>query len=50
LLIDVAAVTGARLSQLTRIEVQDVQTDPPRIVMPSSKKGHGQKKGAELWA
>jgi integrase len=45
LLIDVAAVTGARYSQLTRIEVQDLPADgAPRILMPSSKKGKSLKK------
>jgi site-specific recombinase XerD len=41
----VAAVTGARVSQLTRIEIQNLEANPePRIAMPSSKKGRGQKK------
>jgi integrase len=46
LLVEVAAVTGARMSQLARLEVQDLQdgrTDP-RLMMPSSRKGRGQKK------
>ena len=46
LLVEVAAVTGARISQLSRLEVQDLQdgrTDP-RLMMPSSRKGHGKKK------
>jgi integrase len=46
LLIELAAVTGARPSQLRRIEVgdlQDVRGDP-RILMPASKKGRGPKK------
>lgn len=44
-LIEVAAVTGARVSQLARIEVQDLQADgdAPRLLMPTSKKGKGQK-------
>jgi integrase len=39
-------VTGARVSQLTRLEVRDVQGDraDPRLMMPSSRKGRGQKK------
>ena len=45
LLVEVAAVTGARVSQLARIEVQDLQADrdAPRLMMPTSKKGKGQK-------
>lgn len=46
LLVEVAAVTGARMSQLARLEVQDLQngrTDP-RLMMPSSRKGRGTKK------
>jgi integrase len=46
LLIEIAAVTGARVSQLARLEIQDVQIDrhDPRLMMPSSRKGRGQKK------
>jgi integrase len=46
LLVEVAAVTGARVSQLARLEVQDLQSDrtDPRLMMPSSRKGRGQKK------
>jgi integrase len=46
LLTEVAAVTGARVSQLARLEAQDVQGDrkDPRLMMPSSRKGRGQKK------
>ena len=46
LLVEVAAVTGARVSQLARLEAQDVQGDrsDPRLMMPSSKKGKGVKK------
>jgi integrase len=46
LLIEVSAVTGARVSQLARLEAQDVQWDraDPRLMMPSSRKGRGQKK------
>jgi hypothetical protein len=46
LLVELAAVTGARVSQLARLEVQDVQPDrpDPRLMMPSSRKGRGQKK------
>jgi integrase len=46
LLVEFAAVTGARVSQLARVEVQDVQADrsDPRLMMPSSRKGRGQKR------
>jgi integrase len=46
LLIEAAAVTGARVSQLARIEVQDLQGErsDPRVMMPSSRKGRGHKK------
>ena len=46
LLVEVAGVTGARVSQLARLEVQDLQDDrtTPRLMMPSSRKGRGQKK------
>ena len=45
LLIEVAAVTGARVSQLALLEVQDVQADrdAPRLLMPTSRKGKGRK-------
>jgi integrase len=46
LLVEVAAVTGARVSQLARIEVQDLQADraEPRLMVPTSRKGKGTKK------
>jgi integrase len=46
LLVEVAAVTGARVSQLARLEVGDLQADraDPRLMMPSSRKGRGQKR------
>ena len=46
LLVELGAVTGARPSQLGRVEVQDVQDNrtDPRIMMPSSRKGRGNKK------
>ena len=45
LLVEVLAITGARVSQAARLEVQDVQDDgtEPRLMMPSSKKGKGVK-------
>jgi integrase len=41
LLVEVAAVTGGRLSQLARLEVSDLQADrpDPRLLMPLSAKG-----------
>ena len=46
LLVETSAVTGARVSQLARLEAQDLQHDraDPRLMMPSSRKGRGQKK------
>jgi integrase len=44
LLVEVAAVTGARVSQLARLEVQDLQdSEAPRLMMPVSRKGKGTK-------
>jgi integrase len=45
ILVEVAAVTGARVSQLAQIEVQDLQADreAPRLMMPTSRKGKGRK-------
>jgi integrase len=50
LLTELAAVTGARVSQLARLEIQDVQGDraDPRLMMPSSRKGRGMKKVLRL--
>jgi integrase len=42
LLVETAAVTGARVSQLARLEVGDLQRD--RVMMPSSRKGKGVKR------
>jgi integrase len=46
LLVEVAAVTGARISQLARLEVGDLQDDrsDPRFMMPSARKGRGRKR------
>ncbi|HXC28639.1 MAG TPA: tyrosine-type recombinase/integrase [Stellaceae bacterium] len=46
LFVEVLAVTGARPSQAARIMVQDLQSDrpDPRLMMPVSRKGRGQKK------
>ena len=45
LLAEVAAVTGARVSQIARLEVRDLQADrtAPRLDMPTSRKGRGRK-------
>ena len=45
LLVEVAAVTGARLSQLVRLEVGDLQSD--RLMMPRSAKGRSRAKKHE---
>jgi integrase len=49
LMVEVAAVTGARLSQLARLEVGDLQTDrsEPRLLMPLSAKGRTRNKRHE---
>ena len=46
LLVEVLAVTGARLSQAARLTCADLQADrpDPRLMMPSSFKGREQKK------
>ena len=46
ILVEVLAVTGARSSQVARLEVQDLQDNAPgpRLMMPSSRKGQGQRK------
>jgi integrase len=43
LYVEVAAVTGARLSQIARLVVGDLLSDPPRLNMPCSRKGRGRK-------
>ena len=37
--VEAAAVTGARSSQMLRLTVGDLLLDPPRLLMPRSKKG-----------
>jgi integrase len=46
LLVETLAVTGARASQVARLEVGDLQDGrpDPRLLMPSSKKGSGHKR------
>jgi integrase len=44
LYVEVAAVTGARLSQIARLTVADLQADNgPRLLMPASRKGRNRK-------
>jgi integrase len=43
LLVEIAAVTGARIGQLRRLLVEDLQSDPPRLLVPVSNKGRGKK-------
>jgi integrase len=44
LFVEVGAVTGARPSQIVRLEVRDLQAEgAPRLMMPTSKKGTGSK-------
>jgi integrase len=45
LLVEVAAVTGARVSQLAQLQVQDLQArcDRPRLMVPTSRKGKAKK-------
>jgi len=45
MLVEVAAVSGARVSQLARLEVADLQAarSDPRLMMPTSRKGRGRK-------
>jgi len=49
LMVELAAVTGARLSQLARLEVADLQADggEPRLLMPCSAKGRMRNKRHE---
>ena len=46
MLIELAAVSGARVSQLARLEVRDLQADraDPRVLMPASHKGSRRKR------
>jgi len=48
-MVEVAAVTGARLSQLARLEVGDLQADgpEPRLLLPLSAKGRARNKRHE---
>jgi integrase len=43
--VETAAITGARPSQLAKLNVEDLQDGPaPRLMMPSSLKGRGRKR------
>jgi integrase len=46
MLVELAAVTGARVSQLARIEVRDLQAGraDPRLLVPASHKGRRRKR------
>jgi integrase len=43
--VEVTATTGSRLSQIARLTVADLKTDPSRLLMPTSRKGRGRKPG-----
>jgi hypothetical protein len=47
LYVEVAATTGARVSQIARLTVADLQADngTPRLLMPTSRKGRNRKGG-----
>jgi integrase len=47
LYLETAAITGARLSQISRLVVSDLQADngTPRLLMPTSRKGRNRKPG-----
>jgi integrase len=48
LLIIVLAATGARFSQVRRLQVQDVQPERSRIMMPSSRKRRSRRKAEHV--
>jgi integrase len=45
MLVEVAAVTGARMGQISALECADLQADRLRLMMPASAKGRGKKAG-----
>jgi integrase len=46
LLVEAAAITGARISQLARLMIDDLQAAPAaRLMIPSSRKGKGARAG-----
>jgi integrase len=51
ILVEILAQTGARLSQVRRLQGADLKLDPPRLHMPSSKKGgrHKSSKPRAAW-
>ena len=49
LFVELAAVTGARPSQIVRLEVRDLlDGSEPRLMMPASRKGKGQREKGEV--
>ncbi len=44
----VLAATGARFSQVRRLQVGDVQPDQMRVMVPTSRKGRGQKRATHV--
>jgi integrase len=49
-LVVVLAATGARFSQVRRLQVGDVQTKQSRLMIPTSRKGRGQKRATHIAA
>ena len=47
-LVAVLAASGARFSQIVRMSVSDVQTAQSRLMVPTSRKGRGQKKATHV--
>lgn len=47
-LVLVLAATGMRFSQIRRIQVGDVQPDQSRLMIPTSRKGRGQKRATHI--
>jgi integrase len=45
LLVEVCAVTGARISQICKLEIADLLAAPPRLAMPCSNKGRNRRRG-----
>jgi integrase len=44
LYVEIAAITGARPGEIRRLRVGDLLANPPRLQMPVSRKGKGEKK------
>ncbi|WP_378947812.1 tyrosine-type recombinase/integrase [Mesorhizobium sp. ANAO-SY3R2] len=47
-LVVVLAATGARFSQVRRLQVGDVQPEQSRLMVPTSRKGRGQKRATHI--